>query len=149
MNGFKENIREALLDDIEDNFVDEWAEVAIRESHEVLDQAATGLDYDVESIKESLRGPEVVRDRNSVTIRYGWDHEAAAYFEFGTSPHTIEGDPVLSFVWEDAPEGIQEEFGDGDGGDPRVFLPEVEHPGTPALRFIRQGLESLRLEVFA
>jgi hypothetical protein len=152
VEGFEDGLREQLLDQAERRLIGEQDNLvfqAIQKSHSVLDTAADRRDYDIENVKASLSGPTVSRDRNSVTVVYGWDHVAAPYFEFGTSPHTIEGNPILSFVWEDAPEGIRERFSHTErvDGDPRVFLPEVEHPGTPALRFIRAGLQHVRSEL--
>ncbi|MFC7047533.1 hypothetical protein ACFQH6_20735 [Halobacteriaceae archaeon GCM10025711] len=51
---------------------------------------------------------------------------------------------MLSFIWEDAPPGIVEEFGDGVNPDPRVFFQSVDVDGIDELRFTRAGLRVLR-----
>lgn len=51
-------------------------------------------------------------------------HQFATYLEFGTSPHEIEINSA-------------EVLSDGE----KVFGKKVEHPGTPALRFMQRGRE--------
>lgn len=148
-NSFEDSLRGAVLDTAEGELVgrrDNVISQAIQQSQEVLDVAGSQLDWDVEPVKQSLGVPEVERGRNSLTVTWGWSHPAAPYWEYGTSPHTIRGDPILSFIWEDAPPGIKDMFPNTErvDGDPRVFFQSVQHPGTPALRFVREGLRYLR-----
>ena len=85
-------------------------------------------------------------------VRWGWSHEAAEFFEYGTSAHTIDGDPVLSFVWEDPPAEIREQFSqarDAQGrftGGVRVFFSSVHVSGIEETRYARHGLEWLARE---
>jgi hypothetical protein len=91
----------------------------------------------------------VTRTEDSIEATVGWSHEAFPYFEFGTSDHTIEGDPILSFVWEerhDPPEWVREEF-DAEGDGYRVFLPEVEVAGVRETRAVRDGLNQIRRQI--
>ncbi|PHQ44665.1 hypothetical protein DJ68_17340 [Halorubrum sp. C3] len=123
---------------------------AIEAAHERLREYAREFDYRIESVIDSLQGPEIIEqsDRH-FTIRFGWDHEAAPYLEWGTSDHTIEGDPILSFIWEDRhnpPDWVAEEY-EREGGGYRVFLPEVEVAGVRETRFARHALDWLRREV--
>jgi len=123
---------------------------AIEAAHERLREYAREFDYRIESVIDSLQGPEIIEqsDRH-FTIRFGWDHEAAPYLEWGTSDHTIEGDPILSFIWEDRhnpPDWVAEEY-EREGGGYRVFLPEVEVSGVRETRFARHALDWLRREV--
>lgn len=123
---------------------------AIAAAHERLREYGRELDYRVEPIIDSLVGPEVVEqsDRH-FRIRFGWDHKAAPYLEWGTSDHTIEGNPVLSFIWEDRhdpPDWVAKEY-EREGGGYRVFLPEVEVAGVSETRFMRHCLDWLRREV--
>jgi len=146
---FEADAREAFLDDAEQRLVGEQDNVvfqAVQESHTVLETAGAKLGWSVDPVINSLETPVVDRTPTSVTATWGWSHEAAPFFEFGTSPHTIEGNPILSFIWEDAPAGVREMFANTErvDGDPRVYLREVDHPGTPALRFVREGLRWLR-----
>jgi hypothetical protein len=69
----------------------------------------------------------------------------------GVKPHTIEGDDFLVFEWENIPDNVAEQFRpsweDPDSflDEPQVAFTEVEHPGIPAVGFIRKGFsESLR-----
>jgi hypothetical protein len=148
-SSFEADLRESLLDEAERQLVGKRDNIvfqAIQQSQEVLDTAGSELDWNVEPIKQSLGTPEVERGRASITVTWGWGHEAAPYWEYGTSRHTIRGDPILSFIWSDAPPGVREMFPstEREDGDPRVFFQSVQHPGTPALRFVREGLRWLR-----
>jgi hypothetical protein len=143
--------REALLDELEATLVGERGNLvsqAIRVSHGALRSYGDRNDYHVDPIAESVR---VERDRSAqdLTVRWHWDHEAAKWFNWGVSPHTIDGDPLLSFIWEDAPKGVREMFPHTErvGGDPRVFLKSVDHPGLPAAHFLRAGTRWLRSEL--
>jgi len=117
--------------------------------HGRLDRFARKFDYQIESVKASLQPVEVERSGGTLTIRFGWEHEAFPYLEFGTSEHTIDGDPILSFVWEerhDPPAWVREEF-EAEGDGYRVFLPEVEVAGVKETRAIRDALNWLRREL--
>lgn len=147
--GFEGKLREALLDDVERKLVGEQDNLVaqvVSAVHGRLDRYAREFDYNVEPIKESLRVESVDRSGNGITVRFGWTHEGMPYLEFGTSEHTIEGDPVLSFIWEerhDPPEWVAEEF-EAEGDGYRVFLPEVEVAGVKETRAIRDALNMFR-----
>jgi hypothetical protein len=148
-SGFEDDLREALLDDVErelvgkqDNLVFQFVDRA----HEVLEEYGQRHDYDVEPVIESLGQPEVDRGEGYITVRIGWSHEAAPYFQMGTSDHEIQGNPVLSFIWESPPTWVRHEF-DREGDGFRVFLPEVDVSGLPESRFVRSALDWLRREV--
>lgn len=148
---FEAGLREALLEDVEraaaserDNLVFQ----AIQEGHEHLRAWGQERDYDVEPIIESLGAPEVERSGNSVTVRWEYDHPAVEYFEFGTSDHVVDGDPVLSFVWsaDEAPRWVKKEF-EREGDGYRVFFGSVEVSGIAETRFIRHSLVWLRRQL--
>lgn len=145
---FQEDLDDALVEAAIDHLMaDEGpVEQAIEQSHEILRQYGARNDYSVDSIIESLQEPEVKRISNGFQIRWGWEHEAAPYFEWGASEHTIDGNPVLSFVWEDPPQWVTEEF-EPEGDGYRVFFGSVEHPGLPEARFARAVLDHLREEL--
>jgi len=150
--GFEDSLQEALLDDVEHQLVgerDNLVAQAVSFVHGRLDRYGREFDYRVEPIKQSLRVEAVERSGGSITVRFGWTHEAIVYLEFGTSEHTIEGDPVLSFVWEERhnpPDWVAEEF-EQEGDGYRVFLPEVTVAGVKETRAIRDAMHYLRRQM--
>jgi hypothetical protein len=150
--GFEDDLREAMLDNAESTLVGEFDPLVFRfveRAHEILRAYGQRNGYDVEPVIESLGQPDVQRNRNSITATIGWEHPAAPYFQMGTSDHTIDGTPVLSFIWEDAPEGVREMFPETErvDGDPRVFFESVDVQGLPESRFVRDAIAWLRREV--
>lgn len=152
MTSWEDAAAEAALDQAAAEYLgaDRFVMNAIESAHERLREYGREFDYRVEPIINSLVGPEVVEQSNRhFRVRWTWNHEAAPYFEWGTSDHTIEGDPVLSFIWEDRhnpPDWVAEEY-EREGGGYRVFLPEVEVAGIRETRFMRHCLDWLRREV--
>lgn len=148
-SSFEDDLREAVLDDVEQKLVGQQGNLvheAIQQSHEALKDFAD--QYNVEPIFESLEGPNVDRSNNSITVRWEFTHEAAGFFEFGTPDnYQIDGDPVLSFIWEDPPQWVTEEF-EQEGDGYRVFFPEVDSgAGIEETRFTRWGLRWLRWQI--
>lgn len=114
-----------------------------------LREAAAANEWDIEPVLSSVR-VETDERGGTLAVRIEYDHPAAEFFEYGTSPHTIEGDPVLSFVWEerhDPPAWVQENFerDTSDGGRPgyRVYFASVDVAGIPETRFLRSALDFL------
>jgi len=142
---FEDKVRDGVLNTTLQQVRETWVPAMVAQSHERLRQYGGANDYDVEPIIAALNQPRVTRDGDRIVARWGWSHQAAPFFAAGVSPHTIEGDPILSFVWEDAPAGVREMFSDTErvDGDPRVFFRSVEHPGIPASHFVRRGLDWL------
>lgn len=70
-------------------------------------------------------------------------HAAAVFHEFGAEPHEIRAAQAraLAFEWPDAPKEVEEQFEDS---FPTVFFNSIEHPGTPAIGFIRHGRSEAR-----
>lgn len=70
-------------------------------------------------------------------------HVAAAFHEWGAKPHEIKAKQaqVLAFEWPDAPEEVEKQFEDT---FPTVFFASVDHPGVPAIGFMRYGREQAR-----
>jgi len=148
---FETQLRESLLDEAEHQLIGKSGNLvhqAVQQSREALQRF--GDQYDVDPIFESLEGPEVERTNDSITVRWRFAHPAAGYFEFGTPDHyDIEGDPVLSFVWEDPPEWVKDEF-EREGDGYRVFFAEVDSgKGIEETRFTRRGLRELRRQLEA
>lgn len=152
-SGFEGKLKEALLDDVEQTLVGEEANLVyefVELVHARLRSYGSRHGYDVESSIDSLGQPQVDRSENKITVTVGWESEQMSRWEFGVPPHTIDGDPLLSFVWENPPEWVTKEFDQarGSGGKYssgyRVFLPSVEHPGIPESRAIRNSMNGLR-----
>lgn len=138
---FEPAVEQAFLAELRSKLVGERDNIvftAIQASHDRLD--ASG--YDIESVKESLITPTVDESDGRITVTWGWTHPAAEFFEFGTSVHSIQGDPVLSFVWEDPPQWVREEF-DAEADGWRVFFEQVQVSGVDEVRFTRHGLRIL------
>jgi hypothetical protein len=151
-NGFERDLQEAVLADVEAKFVVEEANLVfqfVELVHSRLRSYGRRNGYDVESTIESFGTPQLDRSKGRVAVTVGWESEQMARWEFGVSPHTIDGDPVLSFVWENPPEWVKEEFDQGRNTEGefvsgwRVFFPSVDHPGIPASRAIRDSLRAL------
>jgi hypothetical protein len=159
-SGFEGDLEEALLDDAETRLVGEFDNLVARLIeiiHTELRAYADRHGYDVESTIASLATPEVTRSGGRIEVLVGWESEQMARWEFGTSAHTIDGNPILSFVWtddnkrgDDPPQWVREEFDqarDSEGqfrSGWRVFLPEVTVDGLPESRAIRDGIRAFR-----
>lgn len=154
--GFEDKIQAAAMDDVEQGLVGEQGNLV----HEAIQQSREALmdfedEYNVGPIWDSLEGPEVSRTDESITVRWRFAHEASGFFEFGTPDHyRIEGDPILSFVWEDPPQWVKREFDQArsTGGQFksgwRVFFPSVDSgEGIKETRFTRWGLRWLRWQL--
>lgn len=141
---FEAAVREALTQELvtwlREN---DRAEQLIREAaRDALVQSG----YDADSVLESLVGPVIDANPPGMAVRVSWafDHEAAQHLEFGTSEHTIEGDPVLAFEWPDAPAEVRNMF---DATFPTVFFQEVTVDGVAETRFTRESLQALAAEI--
>jgi hypothetical protein len=150
-SSFEPDLQEAVLDQAEHELIgkqDNLVHQFVQRAHDRLREYGDRYDYNVEPIIESFEIDEIDRSDSRLTIRLGWTHEASVFMELGTSDHTVEGDPVLSFVWsrEDAPAWVAQEF-EPEGDGYRVFLPETEPSGLPESRFVRDALNWLRREV--
>lgn len=73
-------------------------------------------------VKRIINGPD------GPEVWVGSEEPHAYLHHEGTEPHRIEGNPVLSFMWN---------------GD-RVFFRSVQHPGTRPNRFLTDSLQDLR-----
>jgi len=156
LDGFDDAARQAVLDDVERKVLargDNLHQRFIEQAHDRLRDYGQRYDYDVEPIIDSLVVTERRRTASGVTVKLEWQHEAAGFFAIGTRPHNIQGQPILSFVWEDPPQWVREQFdrARAEGGQFergwRVFFPEVDVAGIPESRYIRNTIEWLRQEL--
>jgi hypothetical protein len=152
-SSFERDLGTAVLDEAEAELIGRQANLIfefVELVHTRLRAYGRRHDYDVESTIDSLGTPQVQRRDGRLTVTVGWRSEQMARWEFGTSDHTVDGNPVLSFVWADPPQWVREEFDQarGAGGQFqsgwRVFFPEVEVSGLPESRAIRDAINGLR-----
>jgi len=150
---FEADLREAALDEVEAQLVGEEANLVfefVELVHAELRAYGRRHGYDVESTIDSLGRLQVDRSGGTISVTIGWESEQMSRWEFGVSPHRIDGDPILSFIWESPPAWVKEEFDQGRSSEGqfvsgwRVFFGSVDHPGIPASRAIRDSLEGLR-----
>jgi len=151
-SGFEDKLQTALLDEAEHELVGKQASLVyefVELVHTNLRAYAQRHGYDVESTIDSLGTPQVDRSAGKISVHVGWQSEQMSRWEFGTSDHTVKGDP-LSFVWENPPQWVREEFDQARSGGGefasgyRVFLEETEVSGLPESRAIRDALNGLR-----
>lgn len=144
---FESNAREAFLDDAEAKLYREADNIAfdlLQTANDNLDAYGRSNDYDTEPVQQSGKVTETSRGANSVSATLEWDHEAAGFFEVGTSRHPVEGDPLaFEFDAQEYP-GLAEMFPGG-----TAFLQRVEVSGLPAGRWLRDAITSLRARLQA
>lgn len=135
---FEAQLREALLQQAERQLREKVGPALIETAREHWQEYAAANDYDIDHVWEDVEGPIVERDGDSVRLRVEWP-ELTALFEFGVSPHTIEGDPLLHFYWAEKDQWVQTEsveWGSETGGIPRAGAIQA------ALRTVRGDLRS-------
>jgi hypothetical protein len=116
---FERKAEEAVLDDLEDQAREEIGPDLLARAQAKWIAYAAEHGYSIEHIWQDAE-LSVERTRRGVTIRIEWP-ELTALFEFGVRPHTIDGDPLLHFYWEEADQWVQTEsveWGSETGGIP-------------------------------
>jgi hypothetical protein len=132
---FEAELCEAVLDDVEATLQDEIGPLLKRTARENFEAYASEHGYDIDHVWEDAEGPLVERKEETVSVRVEWPG-LTALFEFGVSPHTIEGDPLLHFYWEKIDQWVTTEsveWGSDTGG-------------IPESRAIRDALNLVRRE---
>ncbi|MEA5387122.1 hypothetical protein VB779_08675 [Haloarculaceae archaeon H-GB11] len=141
-----DDARQALLDNIERSVVGAQGNLvfqAVQQAHETFESYGSAHDYHVESIIDSFDGVDASRSRTTIEVSWSWGHEAAKWMEFGTSDHTVNGDPLLVFEFSKREyPGLAELFPDG-----TAFLPAADVTGLPESRAVRDSLHWFRREV--
>lgn len=155
LDGFEDNLRESVMEDAETALYGGQGNIAfqfLRAANQNFEEYASRNDYDLDSIIESGQVTDTQRSANRVSVTIEWTSGLTGIYEFGASEHTIDGDPVLSFIWSDPPEWVKDAFPQGrtSGGQFvsgwRVYFAEVSHPGVPESRAIRSALSFLELQ---
>lgn len=126
--GDPQSFKRALADRVEeirDDQLEAMIDVAIREGNKVLTEQAppegASLDeWNTQPIADSVRKVKTADGWEAI-----WTHPHADKLEVGVRPHEIEGNPVLRWV-------------DRETGE-EIYAVKVQHPGVPALGFIREG----------
>lgn len=139
----KRAFREAITE-LSKQEIEEAVEYAVREANDRLLNStpppdASMQEWHMEGIAESVRtywtpGEPEGELRQGDAYVAEWEHPHADKIEVGVKPHLIEGDPVLVFPGEDGE---------------TVFTTEVNHPGIPAVGFIRAGFRAALNEYFS
>jgi hypothetical protein len=130
----------ALMDDVESKLSRQQGNLvfqSIRVANGALRGYATRNEYEMEPIAESVELLDTSRSDRRFSARWGWTHEAAIYFNFGVAPHTINGNPLLHFYWEEIGQWIKTEsveWGSRTGG-------------IPESRYVQAGINWLRQEL--
>jgi hypothetical protein len=141
--GFETKLRGAILDKVEAD-AERLARYVIELVHDNLRDYADRHDYDVESTIESVDW-SVERSGDGVTITIGWRDRQMLRWEFGTSDHTVPGDPVLVFPFDgDEYPYLAEMFDEG-----IAYLPDADVTGLAESRAIRDAMNQLRREAGA
>ncbi|MEE6210852.1 hypothetical protein U3A55_11905 [Salarchaeum sp. III] len=114
---FEDDLREALLDDVEARFREEYGPQLKQYAQERWEAYAAENDYDIDHIWEDAT-LTVEREGDGVRVRIEWP-ELTALFEHGVEPHQIRGD--LHFYWDAKDQWIQTDevnWGSETGGIP-------------------------------
>jgi hypothetical protein len=123
-------LREAGSNPPPEATLDEWSVEAIADSVEVYWSPSEP------SEGKLAKGDQLVAE---------WTHPHADKIEVGVEAHEIRGDPVLYFPWYNMPDDVaaqfEEQWNDPDSPleEPYVFMAKVDHPGIPAVGYIRAG----------
>lgn len=134
-SGFESKLREAVLDDAEQQARKEAGPDLLARAQAKWIAYAAEHGYSIEHIWQDAE-LSVDRTRRGVTIRIEWP-ALTALFEFGVSPHTIDGNPLLHFYWAEMDQWVLTEsvnWGSRTGG-------------IPESRAIRDSLNEFRREL--
>jgi len=144
-SNFEDNLREAVMDNVEQTVRDEIGPELKQVAQENFEAYASRNGYDIDHIWKDAEGPIVEREGDKIQVRIEWPG-LTALFEHGVSPHTIEGNPLLSFIWEGPPEGTRPP-----GAPKHVKAQSVnwgsETGGIPESRAVRDALNELRRDL--
>lgn len=110
---------------------------------------------DLHELAQSFTAPFWKEDRHAWV--FAVTHRFAKHHEWGAMPHEIEAATAnaLIFEWPDMPKEVREDFEPQWESDtnvleePEVAFDSVDHPGTPAIGYLRHGRRKARERVEA
>jgi hypothetical protein len=131
--GLESNLQESLQDDIE-TATQEMGQALKDEAEANFREYAGRNGYDIDHVWRDATVGNVSSGPGRASVTVEWP-ALTALFEWGVSPHTIEGNPLLHFYWE--------------AKDQWITTDEVnwgsETGGIPESRAIRNALNYIRL----
>lgn len=143
-SGFEDDLREAVLDDMEDE-LDDATDEFVENAERNWKSYASRQGYAIEHIWQDAERTPVDRGANMVSTEVEYP-ALTALFEFGVDPHIIRGDPLLAFSWPAPPEGTRPP-----GAPSFVVAEEVNWGsvtgGIDASRAIRDALDRTRMRL--
>lgn len=146
---FEHDAREALLNNAENALYAEPDNLAfrfLRSANENFREYASRHDYDIDAIPDSGQVTDTQRSNRGVSATVEWPHRLTALFEFGVTPHVIEGNPRLAFSWPSPPSGTRPQGAPSFVSTDKVNWGSVTG-GIPESRSIRGALQLLRLQL--
>jgi len=159
---FREAAGQAGREEIETAIRDavKFANRALREAGKSPPEGATLDEWSVGAIADSVevyweKGETEGKLKKGNALVAEWTHPHADKIEIGVKPHMIEGDDYLIFEWENMPDEVAEKFRsswenpDSFLEEPMVAFTEIQHPGIPAVGFIRHGFRRALNEHFS
>jgi len=134
-SSFEDKLREAVQDKIEQKVREEIGPDLVRVAEENWKAYASRNGYDIDHVWEDVEHT-VERTPNGISIVVEWP-ELTALFEFGVDPHTIDGNPLLHFYWDEIGQWVTTD--NVDWGS--------ETGGIPESRAIRDALNQTRRDL--
>lgn len=134
--GFEQKATDAFQQAAVDGLYGERGNVVfefIQTVNENFQRYARANGYDIDHIWQDVEVTDAQPTATGARARIEWPG-LTGLFEYGVSPHTIDGNPLLHFYWEEADQWVQTESVDWGS----------ETGGIPEARAIRNGLRSLR-----
>ena len=115
-----------------------WLEEAAEQRSEIDSQGMEGREQNSLHVIQQTAVPPTWNE-NQKYWSFSYPHAGAVFQEFGAKPHEIRAKraEVLAFEWPDAPQEVKEQFEDTEGD--LVFFESIDHPGIPAIGFVRRG----------
>jgi hypothetical protein len=132
---FEDDLRDATLAQAEGRLRESLGPRLEQVARTNWQRYAADNDYDIDHVWEDIDGPTITRTGDHVSAHIEWPG-LTALFEFGVSPHIIEGNPLLHFYWAEKDQWVTTESVNWGS----------ETGGIPAARAIRNALRDVERE---